>query len=315
MAHATSPCCELPETKNSMRVLAPIGLMGDHTHKGNGMMLSYRYMTMSMEGITDGASTINENDYFSRTSYMMAPKSMDRKVHMFGGMYGLTEKVSLALMIPQIENNMTMVKKMGREEVKSSSKGLGDIVINSLYKLESEENVQMVLATGLSVPTGSINEEDNGSKLGYNMQLGSGSYGLNLMLTYTKSFDFWSLGSQIGLINYLNQNTNDYKRGNQYHLSFWATRRVNDKLYSSLRIQQKNIDPIQSDEDSISNMSPSFNPKANHGFRRFAFLGAAYHIKGNKLEFEYGMPIGYQLADYQLAPQNMLTLAWRRGFH
>ena len=38
---------------------APIGVMGDHTHSAGEVMLSYRFMRMSMEGNRDGTDHVD----------------------------------------------------------------------------------------------------------------------------------------------------------------------------------------------------------------------------------------------------------------
>ena len=40
---------------------APIGVMGDHTHKAGEWMASYRYMRMEMEGSLDGSDGISNS--------------------------------------------------------------------------------------------------------------------------------------------------------------------------------------------------------------------------------------------------------------
>jgi len=233
-------------------------------------------------------------------------------------MYAFSDSASIALMLPQIQKDMTMIQKMGRAEIRSTSQGMGDIKINSLIKLMEDTDSRLILGSGLSLPTGSINEEDNGSKLPYGMQLGSGSYGLNLIATYVRTKDSWSFGSQISMTTYLNENTNDYKIGNKYQTSLWLTKSFNNQIGTSVRLTQDNKDPISSNEDSVSTMSTSFNPKEQHGTRRVAFLGLDYtnssFLTGHRIALEYGIPVGFNLAGYQLKSDKMLTLGWQKTF-
>ncbi len=296
--------------------LAPIGVMADHAHNKGGVMLSYRYMTMTMSDMLNDSNDASVDDYFSETSYMMAPSKMKKTVHMLGAMYAVSDFLSLTMMIPQIKNEMTMIKKMGRTEVDSISQGMGDIKISSLFKIKEDESSRFITGVGILIPTGSINEEDNETKLAYGMQLGTGSYGLNLTMTYTKMCGAWTLGSQLDLKTYLNENSNDYKLGNQYQANLWIIHSLNDNFNISTRIMQKNIDPIQSTEESVSSMSSSYNPKAQHGIRSFVFLGIDYtnsmFLKGHRLALEYGKPISHQVAGYQLKSEDMIVLGWQK---
>ena len=73
---------------------APIGVMGDHTHKKGELMISYRYMRMEMSDLQDASHDISREDAVSSTGsyqYMNAPIKMHTNTHMFGGMYGIND--------------------------------------------------------------------------------------------------------------------------------------------------------------------------------------------------------------------------------
>ena len=72
---------------------APIGVMGDHIHSKGGLMASYRYMFMRMQGNYDGDSKIS--DQKTMDGYMMAAKDMDMQMHMLGLMYAPTDELDI----------------------------------------------------------------------------------------------------------------------------------------------------------------------------------------------------------------------------
>ena len=53
---------------------APIGVMGDHGHKTGEVMLSYRFMTMDMQGLQSGTTTVETAEVLK--DFMMAPTTM-----------------------------------------------------------------------------------------------------------------------------------------------------------------------------------------------------------------------------------------------
>ena len=65
---------------------APISVMGDHMHKMGEWMVSYRYMSMEMEGLLAGSKDISANDANSTFGFPlgMLPKDMKMDMHMFG---------------------------------------------------------------------------------------------------------------------------------------------------------------------------------------------------------------------------------------
>ena len=60
---------------------APISVMGDHMHKMGEWMVSYRYMSMSMEGLPNGSSKVSSDSQLGTMmipgDYDMAPKEND----------------------------------------------------------------------------------------------------------------------------------------------------------------------------------------------------------------------------------------------
>ena len=80
---------------------APIGVMGDHTHKAGEFMLSYRYMRMRMGGMRDGDDRVSASSVLG--DYIVAPKSMDMNMHMFGAMVAPVDGVTLMLMVRQVQ--------------------------------------------------------------------------------------------------------------------------------------------------------------------------------------------------------------------
>jgi len=64
---------------------APIGVMGDHTHKKGEFMFSYRYMLMGMDGMLDGSDDISNAEIMNR-GYAVTPTEMTMQMHMLGAM-------------------------------------------------------------------------------------------------------------------------------------------------------------------------------------------------------------------------------------
>ena len=65
---------------------APIGVMGDHTHKKGEIMLSYRYVNMTMSGMRSGNNEIKRKDLFDK-GYSIYADDMEMQMHMIGAMY------------------------------------------------------------------------------------------------------------------------------------------------------------------------------------------------------------------------------------
>ena len=75
---------------------APINIMGTHLHSPGGIMISYRYMRMNMNGLQNGTDAIGNSEIFNM--YMMAPQTMNMGMHMLGLMAAPTDWITLMVM-------------------------------------------------------------------------------------------------------------------------------------------------------------------------------------------------------------------------
>lgn len=312
----------------------PIGVMGDHTHKAQEWMFSYRYMAMEMDGNLEGGDSVSASDItgtmMNPGPYMVAPLSMDMEMHMFGAMYAPSDAVTLMFMLPYLENEMDHQTRMGGRFTTRSS-GWGDVKASALVSLYTSPNeAHRVHANlGLSLPTGSIDERDDtpamkNAKLPYGMQLGSGSIDLLPGVTYsgqgTGSAAKLSWGAQLALTIRSDYNDNDYRLGNRAQLSGWLAHSFSPALSASLRLSHSawgNIDGARDDLNPM--MVPTADPKAQGGERSELSLGLNYLFmkgaaKGHRLALEYGEAVYQHLDGPQMELDSTLTAGWQYAF-
>ncbi len=107
----------------------------------------------------------------------------------------------------------------------------------------------------ISIPTGSINKQNQDAKLPYSMQIGSGSYDMNIGFTHKIFNDKYSFGNQISALFRLNNNDNNgYKFGDQYNLNSWASNEINNNSSISARINYQKIEAIEGKDKDITTM-------------------------------------------------------------
>ena len=119
---------ESPWTASRPDGHGPISVMGDHMHAMGEWMISYRYMTMDMEGLLKGSNSVTGSSQLTGMTTMV-PTKMTMDMHMFGTMYAISDKWTLMGMLNYLDNEMSM--PMG----KMDSKGIGDLKIAGLYDL------------------------------------------------------------------------------------------------------------------------------------------------------------------------------------
>ncbi|MBT4879183.1 MAG: hypothetical protein HON42_05130 [Alphaproteobacteria bacterium] len=297
---------------------APITVMGDHTHKNNEWMISYRLMEMNMADLYDGDSKISHNDI---SDYMMAPIEMKMKKHMFGAMYGLNDKHTLMFMMPYLENNMTMINLMNKSKSKMKNEGFADLKVADLIDL-SYKNWQNSLELGFSLATASVKESYNGVRLPYRMQLGSGTNDLAIGFTGTRYFSKNSIGYQIKSLIRLGQNNQGYSLGNQLTLGSWHAYNFTNTLSSSFNVTYLDEGNIDGKDNAIESAMMS-SPTRESGLAGRKLISAAiglnYVFKREKLHnsrlaLEYKFPLYQKLNGPQLGTENIITIGVQQSF-
>lgn len=300
---------------------APIGVMGDHVHKQGEWMFSYRYMSMDMEGNLKGTDEISNSD-IHEASYMVAPEQMNMKMHMLGAMFAPSDRLTLMVMTNILQNDMALrngpMPMMAGVAFETSSEGLGDTKIGALCQLFNKNRRSVHLNFGLSIPTGSLDERgvtpmsrmnnpEGDIRLGYNMQLGSGTWDAQVGTTYLKQYKSSSFGAQASYLYRLGENSEGYTLGNKFNATFWTAHAFSKKVSSSLRLDYQNVDRIDGKDKTFMspNMAPVFDV-ANSGRKQLdLLLGLNYAIfegafKGLRLEIEAGLPVYQKVTGIQM---------------
>jgi len=304
---------------------APISVMGDHMHKMGEWMLSYRYMTMEMDGLLAGSKNISANDANSTFGFPlgMLPKDMKMDMHMFGTMYAISNKWTLMAMVNYLDNEMSMQSAMmGTME----SKGISDIKLAGLYDLAQWDDGRRVhLKLGLNLPTGSIDEKHNGNILGYGMQLGSGTYDFEPAITYLGQTENYSYGAQLGGILRIGENDQDYTLGNRFEAALWGASKITDSLSASAKFDYSSQSEIDGSDARLKMRremmggtmdSPTFDPKSQGRDITTFGLGLNYYFQnngltGHRLAAEWETPIDQKVNGVQLELDSVWTLGWQ----
>lgn len=291
----------------------PIGVMADHTHKQGEWMFSYRYMAMAMDGNRDGSSRLAPSEILRNGTgvYRVTPLEMTMEMHMLGAMYAPSDKVTFMAMIPWQSNEMDHATAMGGAFTTESS-ALGDISFAALLPFGQSAS----WLVGLSLPTGDLEQRDQTplgrSFLPYAMQIGTGSYGLQLGYTVNKSFDGFSAGAQVKTTIPLNENDEDYRVGNRIEASAWYAKPIGQFSWSVRgsywRMGEYDGEDPRYAGALTSNLIPTVDSNLRDGERFDVGLGLNWaHPSGLRVALEYQLPVHQDLDGPQLEVDNMFT--------
>lgn len=277
---------------------APIGVMGDHTHAEDEFMLSYRYMFMEMEGNRSGTRGVSEAEVLSQ--YMVAPTEMEMKMHMLGAMYAPSDTLTLMAMLPYVELSMNHVTRMGMAFTTEST-GIGDIQLAGLWNILEDTHHRVHLNTGISLPTGEIDERGNtpagqNMKLPYPMQLGSGTFDLRPGVTYAGQTSAVSWGAQVMGTIRLGENDNNYTLGDRIDGTLWGAIPVSDWLSGSLRLAWQSWGDIDGRDADLNPMMVATADPNLRGGERYD-LGVGFNVI-----IPEGMADGLRIAAEALYP-------------
>ncbi len=325
---------------------APIGVMGDHMHEAGEFMLSYRFMRMDMDGNRDGTDELSPatiattvpNRFFGTPgqppTLRVVPLDMTMDMHMLGAMYAPTDWLTLMAMGMYIEKTMdhvTFQGGMGTARLGSfttRANGWGDTKLTGLIRLFQDHRHHVHLNAGLSLPTGSITEEDRvltpmggrpTLRLPYPMQLGSGTYDLLPGLTYTGLEGRFGWGAQYSATVRLGENDEAYTLGDRHALTAWASYLWAPWISTSVRVLGQTQDSIDGIDRRIVAPVQTADPD-NQGGERIDLgfgvnlLGTEGFVRGHRLAAEIQVPVYQDLNGPQLETDLVVTVGWQYAF-
>ena len=325
---------------------APIGVMGDHTHGGQEVMLSYRSMWMPMSGSRLGTDAIADAEIVSPTgqNFLVTPSEMPMRMDMLGVMYAPAKRATFMAMVPFVTYSMDHRSRMSvaadPEAVafSTSSSGLGDVSASALVLLAEAGRSRVHAGLGASFPTGSIDKTDDtpmgtDQLLPYPMQTGSGTVDLQPSLTYLGQSDHFGWGAQARGTVRLGENDRNYALGDRAGLTAWGSVGVTEAVSLSARLDGQAWDNVHvADGLDVGDMGypysmgvasrlvPTVFPDLRAGERVDLSVGAnamvpSGPLHGLRAAVEVGVPVYQRLAGPQLETDLVLTLGAQYAFH
>lgn len=327
---------------------APIGVMADHRHKKGEWMVSYRFMSMDMQGNRDGTTPLNAeqiattvpNRFFGNPmmppTLRVVPLQMTMDMHMVGGMYGLSDKITLMAMTSYRRLDMDHVTFMGgagvlqRGNFTTQAEGFGDSTVAAIIGLDNgtKKERQINVNLGVSIPTGSNEQTDQiltpmggtpSPRLPYPMQLGTGTWDVKPALTAFDTIGKIGFGAQAAGRFPLGENEEGYKFGNRIEGTAWLSYEPEYWLSFSTRLKAVTQGTINGIDPAIMAPVQTADPD-NSGGETVELLfgvnlaGQTGALKGHRLALEYGIPLHRDLNGPQLETDNVLTLGWQKAF-
>ena len=321
---------------------APISIMGDHRHKAGEWMVSWRTMQMTMSGLKRGSDDIDEQTLVTEVPNVhgmppmqrVAPREMTSTMHMLGMMYAPNDDLTLMAMFNWHDKQMTLQSYQGMMgatplgEFETSSAGLGDTQLGLLYGVNNIGPLDTHLNFSISLPTGSLKEDDvvltpmnttPTRRLPYGMQLGSGTVDLKPGITTRYSDGDWAFGGQLMATLRLGTNGEGYRLGNQLNLEAWAQYRLHESTSISLGLNRRQQKAIQGTDSAIALPVITADPANYGGQLALAKIGVNWvgqegALRGHRLALEWMTPVHEKANGIQMAMDDMLVVGYQFAF-
>lgn len=314
----------------------------DHHHLVGDWMVSYRYMSMSMEGLrrgTDGitpdmVATQVANPNPGPVTVRVVPLEMQSDMHMLGAMYALSDRITLMGMVNYLKKDMELTTyqgMMGSDVLGTfgtASEGVGDTKASVLWGIHEDPVHKVHASFGVSIPTGSIKDEGavltpmgmrSVMRLPYGMQLGSGSWNFEPGLIYSGYRNKLGWGADWHAAVRFEDNSEGYRLGDRHHLSAWGSVSPRSWLTGLARLSYVHEDAIEGKDELITAPVTTADP-ANYGGERvnlglsLAFTGQTGFLHGHRLELLYELPLQQDVNGVQLEMEPMMGMSYQYSF-
>lgn len=322
----------------------PMNIPGGGIPQTHEFRFKAQVMHMKMDGLRDGTSRVRESDLLAPGKFMAVPTEMDMTMLHFSGAYSFTDDFVVMLMGMWKKNRMdmdfnAMMSGMtGRSGFTMESEGLGDTMLMAKYRLWADDPLiptgQVSLLAGLSVPTGSISEDNEDhpvdsrrdEKLPYGMQLGSGTWDPTFGVLYQGSSSPWWWGANFTYTGRWHENHRDYRLGDRVGLDLYAMYQLRYDLVAQVQINAWDQDRIHGEMDSAEDgdsghmmpgnpaspyVSPLWDPHNYGGREVFATLGLQWQpIPLHILDLQVSLPLHRDLNGPQLETDYRVMFTW-----
>ena len=326
---------------NLADMVAPAGVMGAHMHHPGAWMIDYRAMAMQMNGLQNGtrgvlpfevlygiyqdprvqmpmtglappspllpAARIEQNQF----RYMSTGTEMSMEMHMISAMYQAGSDTMLMVMVPYQISRMKMLAN-NFQTANMQARGVGDVSLSATFRVWTTDTHSMFLGAGIALPTGSIDEKDwmpqmGKSQVAYAMQPGAGTASFLPQVAYTGKADRLSWGTQFDGTMRAGKNDNNYRAGNRYNGTAWASWRFADWMSVSARVLQQKWENYSGQDPSLDPMmDPGNDPRLQGGRRTDVLAGVNLVATGGafsglRLLLEFGRPVRQHLNGPQMS--------------
>ncbi len=231
----------------------PLNIPGAGTPEPHELRIKMNLSWGRMVGLRRGTSNRSTSD--AHGQYMMAPRKMNMYMSNLSIGYAFSDRFFAGIMGMYMNKDMEMITRGNGVRSSMYSQGIGDTMIMTKTLLYADDFLaptsQVSLLLGVSIPTGSIDQDDKGALLPYSMQIGSGTFDPLIGVLYEGSrTPFW-WGSNISYLARTYENYKSYNLGDEFRYDFYGMYQMRHNLLGELQIKGKYVGEIDGEAQEI----------------------------------------------------------------
>ena len=237
----------------------------------NRWTVAYSYQKSQYRDYLDGTKKLTFDEVLwspgqePRTdkNFPVVPIDIEQEVHALIMGFDPKENLSFRLVTPYISQSTDHISIVpGYSSFIIDTQGIGDISLLVGYRFANSQPHAWKIDVGISLPTGSIDEEGDTPRapgeqqLPYTMQLGSGTFDIPVRLSYLNQQSSFSWGADFAAKFRIGKNDRDYRLGNSASISSWLTLTKSRWIQPSIKLGFRTWGRISGEDTSLSVPGP-----------------------------------------------------------
>lgn len=234
--------------------------------------ISYTYAQSQFDEFYQGTNSQTYEDVLwrpgevrTKDNYPVVPTEISQEVQALRIGYDLDQDITLRVTMPFVKQSSDHISIVpGYDAFNISSSGIGDVVVLADVALARTVNSVWRVGAGLSLPTGSIDEQGDtprapgDQQLPYTMQIGSGTFDMPVLASYEKFENGFRWGVNAGAIYRLDKNDRDYRLGHKITAGGWLKFTALGLIEPGVRLSYRWQGQISGEDAELSVPNPAF---------------------------------------------------------
>ncbi|MGD2069207.1 MAG: hypothetical protein PVI57_11085 [Gemmatimonadota bacterium] len=300
--------------------VAPASLFATRVLPAGVVQIAPQFRSFDHTGTRFGSEFISYEELLGL--FEEVPFAMSSDLFAADVSFGVTPEFTLLARVGWLDNTREVVDQ-DLQILTLENDGITDVEVHGLYQVYAEGPWRAHLSGGLSLPTGSVDDEDGVFRSGplpYDMQTGAGVVGLLPGATVQTMNEHGSVGMQVTGRIYVGENDRGWRPGNGVQAAAWASYRFNRFFSVSSGVYARAWNPIEGfDPDLHPERDPGELPSSFGGERVDIPLGVNLRLPegplaGHRLGVDFLFNVHEDLDGPWLAADDGFTITWTKAF-